>query len=541
MNYWSDYGAIAPSLWATMQAVEPTSKIPVGFILALLHQAPDKASASAAQIAADAATRAEKIAQVSAALKAATAKLGIADIRVVRGAPIAYADLTAEQIVALAKVPGVGRVVWAKPNLPQATQYVAAVGANSTGYTGVNKKVCVIEQYKYTTPSYVTFESTYCGTGSTTDHGRIVSGVINQSEAPYGTAPDSLLYYAHWDNCDSNAAPAMEWCIDQSAKVWNFSHTCSELDRWLFDYWTKISPYPLVVVAAGNEGPAEVACANSCGGSTIGTTSCGALNTLVVGGVNDCGTTSRSDDKIYCPTSSLNQGTDREFPHIAAPAQSITADGLTDSGTSFAAPNVSGIAAQLLEVNWNNIGNWPELSRAILIATADENVDGGRMTVLGSDIEHRDGAGEANALLATDLADSGNKKDGGNTACEKGFDMGTLTTSAPIEGNFYSEQYKLKTTQSGKKARIVVVWDGTATCSDPGAGSCSADSMDADIELEVTDGTVTYYSESIDNTYEFLEISLTANVEYTIKIRVYDWFGSQTYMAVAWYTAAFDS
>lgn len=65
--------------------------------------------------------------------------------------------------------------------------------------------------------------------------------------------------------------------------------------------------------------------------------------------------------------------------------------------------------------------------------------------------------------------------------------------------------------------------------------------MDADIDLEVTDGTTHYYSESIDNTYEFLEISLTANVEYTIKIKVYDWFNSQTYMTVAWYTADFNN
>ncbi len=119
--------------------------------------------------------------------------------------------------------------------------------------------------------------------------------------------------------------------------------------------------------------------------------------------------------------------------------------------------------------------------------------------------------------------------------------MATLTSSAPTEGNFYSEQYKLKTTQSGKKARIVVVWDGTATCSNPSAGTCSDDTMDADIDIEVSDGSTTFYSESVDNTYEFLEISLTANVEYTIKIKVYDWYGTQTYMAVAWYTADFGS
>ncbi len=415
--YWQDYGAISPDLWAVISVAAPNSKVPVGFILPTSFEAPDKSTASVAQLATGRWTRLAEIAEARSALMASAKKAGVAGIRALAGAPVAYADITPAQVMALAKALGIGRMVWAKPNVPQATNYVAAVGANSTGYTGANKTVCVIENHRYATPSYVSFEDTYCGTvpeywdaNDEGRHGRLVSGIINQGWSPYGTAPDSLLYYAYWDNCDQNAAPAMEWCIDQGAKVWNFSHTCSELDRWLFDYWTKASPYPLVVVAAGNEGPATVSCGNSCGTDTIGSTTCGAFNTLVVGGVNDCGTDSRSDDNIYCSTSSLNQGTDRELPHLAAPAQNITADGLLSSGTSLAAPNVTGIAAQLLEVNWSDIGNWPELSRAILIATADENVDGGRMTVLGSTTDHRDGAGEANALLATDLAANGTRR-----------------------------------------------------------------------------------------------------------------------------------
>ena len=538
----ADYGAIEEDLWSKLQGAALAELIPVGIWLATDEPTVVKETVSSAELAANEAIIAAQHAAAMQKLLTATNKFGITDVTPMKRAPVAFARLTASQIVALAKAEPIARLSWWTPPVPQWTTYVSTVGANATGYTGAGSAVCVIEQDLYNSSTDISPDAVDCGTDSGTEsHGNVVAGVVNANVSPFGTAPDSTMYYAHWDGCYANAAPSYDWCMDQWSNVWNFSHSCSATDRYLFDYWTKQNPYPLMVLAAGNDGPAAVDCGSNCGGGSIPETTCTAFSALIVGGSNDCNTTGRTDDEIFCPERSTDTDTDRETPYVVAPAQNITAAGYTQSGTSFAAPAVAGIAAQLIDVNPTLMQPWPELMRAVIIATANENVHGGRMTALGSATDHRDGAGEVNALFATDLADSANKKDGNNTACEKGYDMATLNTSSPTEGNYYSEQYKIKTTASGKKARVVVVWDGTATCSDPAAGTCSGSSMDADIDIEVSDGTTTYYSESASNTYEFLEFTATQNVEWTIKIKVYDWFNSSTFMAVAWYVADFDT
>ncbi len=541
--YFEDFGAIDPQLWSILQAAKSDEQIPVGIWLRTYE--PDVAKdSSETALAARAAEIKYQHQVVKQQMQNTALRVINKTVSFISAAPAAFANLTPSQIVALAKEAPIASVSYNPKPVPQSTTYVSSVNADISGETGSNVKVCIIEASQPTTPNNLaTASGTYCSTGSKDSHARCVNAVIDSTSAPYGVATDILPYRASWDGCDANAAPAFDWCIDNYTDVWNWSHTCSTTDNRLFDYWTKANPYPLIVAASGNSSASTVSCGSACTFTSYAPT-CVGYSTLMVGAANDCATSGRTDDNIACFSGATNpSSSDRELPMLVAPGQGIDADGIScGDGTSFATPAVAGVAAHLIEKNNTHMNAWPELMRAVLMATAGENVDGGRLTALPDyTADHRDGAGEVDARAAVDLADSANKMDGSNTACGKGFDMAMLQSSSTAENAYYSEQYKLKTTSSARRARIVIAWDGTATCSDPSAGTCSSSSMDADLDLEVTDGTSTWYSNSSDNTYEFLEIPVTANTEYTIKIYVYDWVTSSTFLGVAWYVDGFDS
>jgi hypothetical protein len=570
-NY-ADFGAIQPDLWDAIVAAGDGRPLPVDIWLRTVEEYPAKESTSHEQRLA---VRARNLARhdvVKRRLGQVAGERGLPSFRFVQGAPAGFAELMPNQIIELAKERSIASLTLATKNAHQWTAYVAASRADAAlcypyeeACTGAGVKVCIPQPELYESPNNLAssqgnpgLEATYCGTGTedADEHGRCVAGVINSSSSPYGTAKDAYLYYADSRACDgANHGPSMAWCDDSNTAIWNWSETCSAMDNRLADYWVKQGPnYPLIVAAAGNSDISAVSCGTSCGSGTIDGTTCTGWNMLNVGAANDCGTTTRNDDNIACFTSSANLLYDRELPQLVAPGQAITADGIDcGNGTSFAAPIVSGIAAQMLEEN-GGLAGWSEAVRAILIATADKNVNGGRLTKLGLPTDHRDGAGEVNGEFAVDLANSNHHQYNGTATAgwSKGYAMSSLDSSTTPEADFYDlpwfegeaqkREYRLTTDQEGQKARIVLVWDGHATCSDPEEGECESSGMDADLDLEVWDGVSTYYySESSYNTYEFLEIPLVKDRSYRIRIKVYDWYSTSTYFGLAWYVGTFSS
>lgn len=448
--------------------------------------------------------------------------------------PVAYAEMTPEGIFSLTDHPAVAAIYWDKPSLPLASSYVATIHANTSNWDGLGRGVCVIEPNSLPTPNGLTISGSYCGATPAHAHGQGIMGIIRSSGAPYGTATDSTNYFANWDGCDSNGAPAIQYCATVGADIWNFSHTCNANDNRLFDFHTKVTPYPFISVPSGNQGDDPVGhCPASCSNGRMAVT-CKIFNGLVVGGSDDCADSSRGNDKIWCYASDSNVDS-RELPNLVAPAKNIDSEGYSWSGTSIATPQVAGAAAQISELE-ASLDSWPEATRAILMAGANEDVDNGRFSLMDA-VDDRDGAGELDIYRSIVIA--GSKVAPGSAPVQHGFYYGTIYSASTAAGTYFSSTYRASHVSSFARLRVVIAWDSTATCTNPAltSFSCATNTLDADLDLYVfrdSDGALMGSSTSNPNSYEFVEFATTAGQTYTAKIAVDGWTNTYTYYGIAW-------
>ena len=222
-------------------------------------------------------------------------------------------------------------------------------------------------------------------------------------------------------------------------------------------------------------------------------------NVLSVGDVDLNGTSTRTDDTMsgtssfVDPTSTVG---DREKPELAAPGTNIRMlssgfpfGGQTSSGTSFAAPMVSGTAARLVQRK-PFLGAWPEQLRAVLMASAVRNVEGATRL---SDV---DGAGMIAANTAVRVLDD--NRHGGRRV-----DCGTFGGSQTVDTVTLRQEQRL---------RAAISWTA-----DPSAPD-HANRPSADLDLQVRGPAGSVFSSSFDNTSEIVDFR--APVDGTYEVRV---------------------
>lgn len=179
-------------------------------------------------------------------------------------------------------------------------------------------------------------------------HASVVLDIISS------IAPDATYYCTGYSSITSSVCmERIEWLISQGVNIINSSrfegidghNTYGAMSKWLdhIAYQHDIH----FVKSSGND------YGGSTSGDTTGITSGGmAYNIITVGNINPKGTTSLSDDIIRY-TSSYYSGSGLAYkPDICAPGTGIiTANGGSDpqTGTSFAAPQVTGAIALLCE------------------------------------------------------------------------------------------------------------------------------------------------------------------------------------------------
>ena len=156
--------------------------------------------------------------------------------------------------------------------------------------------------------------------------------------------------------------------------------------------------------------------------------------------------------------------------------------GYVGSGTSYSSPIVAAAAAVMMEGN-SIVGGYPETAKAILMATAFNNVEGNWWI---SDV---DGAGGIDAYRAFQVAYDGT---------DGGFDLGYHNCA---DGNLEIGTFSVG---AGRKVRVVLVWS-----TDPDyADYVNRPGSDQDLMVQAPNGS-SYWSSSWDNTYELVHWNST--------------------------------
>jgi Subtilase family/Bacterial Ig-like domain len=486
------------------------------------------------------AARRDAIAAAAAGLRADVERRGGRVAYVSTSAPIVFIDIGPEQVPGLADRPEVETLglegTW-QPAMTSAAPTVEANWTSGGGDQGSGVRVGVVEYHNvrnsgdlsgkvvksHSTSGRLAYSSTF-------DHPTWVAGAIASQSSTYrGVAPAASIVsagtggYSPSLTYDRAIIAAADWTVSPSggdADIVNTSlvqdtATGAEEARRYFDSIVDRDAR-LAVSAAGNY--------VNLSSWAIGSPGTG-YNVLTVGGVDDRGSTGRSDDRIWYvpgsngsnwldrPSDPWNSHGDYNKPNLVAPAVGVrTANGLAASGTSVATPIVAGVAAQVL-ANEPILAAWPEGARAVLMAGAVHRV---RMPDGSRNVDH-EGVGMISAVWANRAAEAGDNPLGG-------YRLGEL-----VAGQQPVQEVQVR---AGDRLRVALAWNSHTS----GSGNLDlTDRLRADLDVRVTDPTGRVVgSYTLDNAYEFVEVVMPSAGTARIQVMQARFDGSSETYGLAW-------
>jgi Subtilase family len=454
--------------------------------------------------------------------------------------PFVRATVTVGQIRELARHDAVGVVHLDDPSeildLGDSIAVAHADSAHAAGFDGTGIRVAVWETGPSDTTNLV-FADRFTTSPGASDHARLTSAIVKNTEPnkPHGYAPDCDLYSANTSGTD-----ALTWAVrTQGCTVVSQSfHRSTEpsgsglqaddlLKDWLALRW----PYPTIVQAAGNfwatdpDGivPPSAEFVNHKG-----------YNSLATGNHDDTAAAIAGDSVFRNPTTSHG---DRELPEIAANGTGVTANTVTMSGTSFAAPATAGTTALLQDVD-GVLCSWPEGCRAILMAAAGRNVSGS--TWWQDVLTRTDASDGAGALDAYSGLLIGQQRRWRNApATRRGWDVGTLSSAVVGSDRLATFRYHVTVPSSLllPRVKVALAWDSAVTSS---GDTATASTLTVDLDLIIRDssGAQVATAASWDNSYEVADFAATRGQTYEIVIR--RWSGTASvWYGVAWTVTGF--
>ena len=393
------------------------------------------------------------------------------------------------------------------------------------GVTGIGARIAIIED------SRVDFNNSCLSSHNlgtrvpndpeVDDHATACAGIAASSHNNFGgIAPGAGIYssnivsYANFANIDaamdaaaqnadvSNNSWGLDGCgYDGSVNVWG--RHADYIVRYIWD---------TVTASAGNNG----FCTSKGYVNSVGS----GFNTIAVGNYDDAGTVAATDN-VMSPTSSwedpISLHGDREKPEVAAPGTNIKTTIMAPnfncnndeigSGTSFSAPAVAGLAADLMQAN-PSLKVFPESVKALILAGATDNVEG------FAGLSEKDGAGGVNAL--TSYTSVVNNRYTWRYVLPSSFDINRDIT------------IDIGWVNAGQRVKVALVWDSTPT------GDYLTDPLKADLDLYVVGPNQFQYSASWDNSYEVVDFTPAASGNFQIKVHNYRFDGFNEYVGVAW-------
>ena len=399
------------------------------------------------------------------------------------------------------------------------------------GNKGSGVKIGMIEANNYkpnSSDSYLAPASVYIDSSvtlTTHAHATRVARILVGSS--YGIAPSAVLYCTGFNDVTSFYDRMENYLLNNGVNVINMSAgflnadgTYDILSKWV-DHLT-FNHDVHFVKSAGNRGE----------GDTFITSPGMGYNIITVGGFNTNNTASNGSHTIYSRSSYTESGVTRpEKPNLIAPASTYnptlsTEDtcGLNfgdarDHGTSFSAPQVTGIIAQIcgcassLKTKQTAVG-------AILTASCEHKINrilrtgsnnrdylfvsGDSIAYSGQQISNREGAGKVDARNARWMAYNGR------------FWRYTISTNAFP----YTKTFTQSASTTGL-VRVAIFWLRHNTLSAPhtNPNNLSVDAFgDLDLEVIGPNGTSVGSCKTIRSNYEVVQFVPTVGGTYTIKI-----------------------
>jgi serine protease AprX len=406
----------------------------------------------------------------------------------------------------------------------ETTYSIPNINANYTknlGYTGNGVTVGIVESgYCDKTNSQlsdrdINFDvSDSVASRRLSSHATVVTSIVVGNTQ--GIVPEATVYVAQALSRLQDYQK-IEWLIDQGATVINYSAgytdvqgTYSDMAKWIDHLGMQHNVH--FVKSAGNYTS-----------SYLITDPGMAYNAVVVGSMYDSNSADEPDwtDDLFSAFSRYTESSGGYKPDFTAPGQGIDIAGYSDkSGTSFAAPHVTAVLAQLVDYSSNLLVNNSLLKAICAAGTFHRTASDYGAYSLSAAYSNKEGTGVIDAKGAYTIA-----------ANAQYADLELTPSQFPYYISF-------TVSQTTNPVRVALAWVKQNTISASShAGAAVTERALSDLDLIVYNPSNTAIASSVSgaNNLELVQFVPSVTGTYRIKISGYTLQNSSEKVGVAWY------